>query len=274
MNALRVLVTGASSGIGRACAMHLTARGHTVIGGVRREADGDALRRATSGRLTPLRLDVTDPSSLAAAVSALQDAPLDGLVNSAGIAVIGPLELVDLAAVRAEFEVNVLGTLSVIQAFLPRLRAAKGRIVTIGSIAGRSALPGSGAYDASKFAIEGLTDALRMELRPLGVGVSLIEPGAIATPMWDKSRADLAGLRARTPPELVAAYGPLLATIERESERSERSAIDPDAVVRVVEHALTARRPRSRYPVGRDAWFWLMLNLLPDRLRDGLILRA
>jgi NAD(P)-dependent dehydrogenase (short-subunit alcohol dehydrogenase family) len=272
MNIPRVVVTGASSGIGRACAIRLAELGYEVYAGVRRETDGAALRAAAPERITPLMLDVSEGEAIRAAVAAVGPRPLAGLVNSAGVAVIGPLELLELDDVRHGFEVNVTGLLAVIQAFLPLLRLERGRIVNVGSIAGRSALPGTGAYDATKFAIEALTDALRMEMRPFGISVSVVEPGAVATPIWRKTEEDLHAVKTRTPADRYRLYEDLMAKMVAESARAQRSAIAPAAVVRAIEHALRARRPRTRYPVGWDAWFWLLLNLLPDRARDRLIL--
>jgi NAD(P)-dependent dehydrogenase (short-subunit alcohol dehydrogenase family) len=268
----RIVVTGASSGIGRACALRFAEQGYEVFAGARSAAAADALRAIAPGRIRPLMLDVTDPAAITAAAAAVGGEPLAGLVNSAGMAVIGPLELVSLDDMRQQFEVNVLGLVAVTRAFLPALRTGRGRIVNIGSIAGRSALPGTGAYDATKFAIEALTDALRMELRDFHIAVAVIEPGAVATPIWGKTVADVETLKDRTPPENYRLYEVLMARVAKEASRSARAAAPVEAVVRAVEHAMTARRPKTRYPVGWDARFWLLLNLLPDSLRDRLIL--
>jgi NAD(P)-dependent dehydrogenase (short-subunit alcohol dehydrogenase family) len=173
---------------------------------------------------------------------------------------------------RKQFEVNVIGLVAVTQAFLPLLRRGRGRIVNVGSIAGRSALPGSGAYDSSKFAIEAITDALRMELHPWGITVSLIEAGAVATPIWEKSLREVEDLKARVGPERYAMYSGLMDAVREEARQSVRTALPVAAVVKAVEHAMTARKPKTRYVLGRDAWLWLALNLLPDRWRDWLIL--
>jgi NAD(P)-dependent dehydrogenase (short-subunit alcohol dehydrogenase family) len=269
----RIVVTGASTGIGRACAERFAELGYEVFAGVRSAADGEAVRASSPEHIRPVRLDVTDPASIAAALAAVGPEPLAGLVNNAGIAVAGPLELVPLEDLRRQFEVNVVGLVAVTRAFLPLLRQRPpGRIVNIGSVAGRSALPGSGAYDASKFAIEAITDVLRMELHPWGVAVAIIEPGAVATPIWRKALDGAEALSSRAPPERYGLYRDLMAEIVRDVSQSARKAIPVDAVARAVEHAITARRPRTRYPVGLDAHLWLLLNLLPDRWRDGLIL--
>jgi NAD(P)-dependent dehydrogenase (short-subunit alcohol dehydrogenase family) len=267
-----ILVTGASSGIGRACAIRCAQLGYRTFAGVRRISDGDALKTHPSGKIEPVLLDVTRPESIDGALAAAGDQPLAGLVNNAGIAIVGPLELLSIDAWRKQFEVNVIGVVAVTQAFLPLLRRGRGRIVNIGSIAGRSALPGSGAYDSSKFAVEAITDVLRMELHGWGISVSLIEAGAVATPIWEKTLQDADDLSRQVAPDRFALYSGLMAVVRKEATESARKALPVAAVVKAVEHALTARKPRTRYLVGRDAWLWLLLNLLPDRWRDRLIL--
>ena len=269
-----VVVTGASTGIGEACALQLDRMGFSVFAGVRREADGNALEQKASGRLTPVFIDVADEVSIASAVetvsAAVGDAGLAGLVNNAGIAVPAPIELVPLDALRRQLEVNVIGQVSVTQAFLPLVRNAQGRIVNMGSIAGRLAVPFLGPYCMSKFAMEAMTDALRVELRPWGIKVSLVEPGRIATPIWGKG--------ITTGHELMkdgaTLYGPLAAAIEGAVSKADGRGIHPDKVAEVVAHALTSRRPKTRYLVGLDAHIQATLaNLVPDWLLDGLIMR-
>jgi NAD(P)-dependent dehydrogenase (short-subunit alcohol dehydrogenase family) len=274
-----VLVTGASTGIGEACARRLDAMGWRVFAGVRREADAEALRRGASPRLTPVRLDVTEEAQVRAAAEAVAaaaggDAGLDGLVNNAGIVVAGPLECLPLAEVRAQLEVNVVGAVAVTQACLPLLRQARGRIVNIGSISGRSAAPFIGAYSASKFALEALTDSLRVELAPWGIEVAIVEPGAIATPIWVKSQALAERNLSTVDPGARALYEEAMAAMRRVVEEAARRAAPADRVADAVAHALTARRPRTRYLVGADARLQAALaRLLPDRLRDRLTAR-
>jgi NAD(P)-dependent dehydrogenase (short-subunit alcohol dehydrogenase family) len=269
----RILVTGASTGIGRACATRFARLGYTVLAGVRNTAAGDAIRTDSPENIRPVLLDVTRCESVADALASVGTEPLAGLVNNAGIAVTGPLELVPVEAWRAQFEVNVVGLVAITQAFLPLLLIGRGRIVNIGSIAGRSALPGSGPYDASKFAVEAISDSLRMELRASGIAVSLIEAGSVATPIWAKTRADAEKNRQRAAPATYDRYARLLANLDREAATSARKAISPDEVAKAVQHAMTARRPKARYLVGPDVGLWLFLNLLPDRWRDYLIMR-
>ena len=264
-----VLITGASTGIGAACALYLDARGFRVLAGVRNLADGDALRVRSSSRLTPVQLDVTDRDSLLAGEKKIRElvgeTGLGGLVNNAGIAVGGPLEVLPLDDLRRQFEVNVVGMLAVTQALLPLLRQARGRIVNIGSIAGRTAVPFVGAYSMSKSAVAAMTTALRLELDTWGIDVSLVEPGAIATPIWQKSTA-AADAFAGDP-----LYSKHIANIRRAVGEAERHAISADAVARAVEHALTARRPKTRYLVGVDARIRAgVAALLPQRMQDAL----
>jgi NAD(P)-dependent dehydrogenase (short-subunit alcohol dehydrogenase family) len=273
-----VLITGASKGIGRACALRLHRLGMRVLAGVRSERDGEALRAATSDLLVPLRLDVTSEDDIAAAASRVDALTggegLHGLVNNAGVAVAGPLEFLPPAELRRQLEINVVGQVAVTQALLPAIRRARGRIVLIGSVSGRSALPFTGAYAASKHALEAVADALRVELRPSGIDVVIVEPGVIATPIWATSIETGMRLRAAMPPELERLYGARLDGIRRRAERG-MGGLPPDVVARAVEHALTSRRPRTRYLVGRDARLRVALRLLlPDRWRDALIERA
>ncbi len=274
-----VVVTGASSGIGAACALHLDRLGFRVFAGIRKPADAEALRRQASDHLTPLSIDVADGLSVAAAAAAVAErvgaAGLGGLVNNAGIVVAGPLELLPIAEVRRQFEVNVIGQVAATQAFLPLLRRARGRIVNIGSISGRMATPFLGPYSASKFAMEALTDALRVEVQPWGIKVAIVEPGAIKTPLWDKSQAAGAALLKAAPAEGRDLYARAIEALQKAATRSEHAAIPADAVAQAVARALTARRPKTRYLVGRDARIQAaIVKLVPDKLRDHLIAKA
>ena len=271
-----VVVSGASSGIGEACALHLDRLGFYVFAGVRQEAAGLALKEKASSRLIPVMLDVTSAESIAAAVETIRTATngvLHGLVNNAGIVVAGPLEYVPIEEVRRQLEINVVGQVAITQAVLPLLRVARGRIVNIGSISGRSALPFMGPYSASKFALEAITDALRVELRPWNIGVSIIEPGAVATPIWERSVVAADEALKNLPPRLHELYGPVLSMMREGAVKSARDGIPAAAVVQAVVHALTARRPRSRYVMGHGTKALLVLERLPDGLRDWLIAR-
>jgi NAD(P)-dependent dehydrogenase (short-subunit alcohol dehydrogenase family) len=244
-----VLVTGASSGIGEATAIHLREVGFTPIAGVRKDEDAERLEGLG---LRTLKLDVTDSDRIAAASESLGDAPLAGLVNNAGIAVAAPLE------------------------FLPALRSARGRIVNVSSIGGRVALPLVGAYNASKFGLEGASDALRRELRSHGVDVILIEPGGVKTPIWKKGEALADEITEDLPPEAERLYGRLIARVRAETRRiDEELGSEPRAVAEAIATALTARRPRARYLVGSDArQRAVAAKLLPARVMDRMIGRA
>jgi NAD(P)-dependent dehydrogenase (short-subunit alcohol dehydrogenase family) len=273
-----VLVTGASTGIGRACTEHLDGLGFTVFAGVRKEADADSIRGSRSGGTKPLMLDVTQPESIAAAMRSVEEAApagLAGLVNNAGISVGGPLEFVAVEEWRRQLEVNLIGQVAMIQAALPALRSSRGRIVNMTSIGGRLASPFLGPYNASKFALEAVTDALRVELRQFGIEVAAVEPGAVVTPIWEKGRATAEQAIASMPPEAMLLYSAGMAAISTFIDQGERSGVQPLEVARAVEHALTAKRPKTRYVVGRDAKIRLALTrLLPTRAMDSLVART
>ena len=271
-----VVITGASSGIGAACAKHLDQLGFTVWAGVRRQADGDALVRVASPRLRVVMLDVTDPISVAEAGRTIAEetsgSGLAALVNNAGISVAGPLELLPLADVRMQFEVNVIGALAVTQALLPSLRLARGRLINISSIAGLAATPFLGAYCGSKFALEAMSDALRLELAPWGITVSLIEPGAIQSQIWQRATMSATRTLGEVAPESLALYAQPLGRMQKVIAGAAARAIPADEVARTVARALTASRPRTRYLVGHDARFRALLRrILPDRVQDRLL---
>lgn len=267
-----VVVTGASSGIGRATALLLDARGWTVFAGVRRSADAQSLAVAASERLVPLMLDVSKEPDIAAAAQTVRDRgiPLAGLVNNAGIAAAAPLEAVPIDELRHQLEVNVVGQVAVTQAMLPMLRATEGRIVNVTSVGGLVAGPMLGPYHASKFAFEAITDTLRNELAPWGIEVIAIEPGAIATPIWATSAA--AADRMNLPAEAIERYRKPIAAARASAANASKHGLPPEKVAGVIERALTTRRPRTRYPVGTDAKAvaWLLAGL-PDRLRDRIV---
>ena len=269
-----VLVTGASTGIGKACALHLDRLGFTVFAGVRKEVDGESLQAEAPG-IRPLIIDVTDAGTIAAAAANIRATVgsdgLYGLVNNAGITVVGPLESVPVEDLRIQFEVNVIGQITVTQAFLPLLRQARGRIVNMGSIFGLMSLPYVGAYAGSKYALEAMTDAMRFELAPWGIEVAIIEPGRIATPIFDKSMGAMEDWQARDD-EVHALYAASMAATLKVTANLAKTCASPHHVARAVAHALTARRPKTRYKVGRDVRFWTPIRRrLPDRLCDWVI---
>jgi len=274
-----IVITGASTGIGAACALDLDQRGFRVFAGVRKEADAQRLRQQASERMVPLMLDVTDAEAIAAAVETVAadvgPAGLFGLINNAGIVVPGPLELVPIDKLRMQMEVNVLGQIAMIQAFLPLLRAARGRIINMSSISGRVAAPYLGPYCGSKFALEAFSDALRLELRNWGIKVVLVEPGSVATPIWQKSREAADEASGQINADAVALYEADLDALRRVTQKIADNAMPVEKVLRAVRHALYARRPRTRYPVGTEARLtYRFLRFLPDRLRDRVIRRG
>lgn len=272
-----VLITGASTGIGAACAVHFDRKGWKVYAGVRKDADGEQLRNKGSANLTPVLIDVTDQAQIDAVAKQIEgdSGRLDGLVNNAGIGRGGPLEYLDLDEWRDQLEVNVIGQIAVTKAMLPLIRAAKGRITFIGSIGGRIGSPLMGPYNASKFAIEGIGHALRQELKPRGVHVSVIEPGAIKTEIWSKAEDTIERLRSELPAIGLEEYAEVMAAFEQGLAMNAKNGISADAVAKAVDHALTAKRPRTRYLVGKDAKaVGTLSRFLPDRAIDTIVAKV
>jgi NAD(P)-dependent dehydrogenase (short-subunit alcohol dehydrogenase family) len=259
------IVTGASSGIGQACAVRLARAGWRVLAGVRREGE------APEGT-EELLLDVTDAEQIRDAAERVDE--LNGLVNNAGIALGSPLELVPVDQLRHQLEVNLVGQVAVTQALLPALRRAKGRIVFMGSIAGRSALPFLAPYAASKHALEAVADSLRLELKPFGIPVSIVEPGSIRTAIWGRSAARADELAATMDSEVAELYAERVAAFRSVALKRGEGGAPADRVAEVVEEALTAERPHARYLVGRDAKLRAGFERLPDRLRDRIYERV
>jgi NAD(P)-dependent dehydrogenase (short-subunit alcohol dehydrogenase family) len=278
------LITGASTGIGRATTLRLAAGGWTVFAGVRDPAAGERLlAEAAAGQVIPLTLDVTDAGQIEQARVRIQEETaraggpqggrIDALINNAGIGVGGPLELVSPEDLRMQFEVNVFGQVAVTRALLPALRAAQGRIVLVSSIGGRVSVPYNGPYAASKHAIEALGDALRGELYSSNIHVSLVEPGSVKTPIWSKARDTADGLEI--PPELQGEYGRVPVAFAKVLTDTERRGVSPEQVAATIERALTARRPRARYLVGRDARGMVLAHaLLPTGAFDRVLRRV
>ncbi|GAC1659999.1 MAG: SDR family oxidoreductase [Candidatus Elarobacter sp.] len=270
-----MLVTGASTGIGADTAALLAREGFIAFAGVRNDAD--AARVATlHDNVRPVRLDVTDRASIDAAARAVEASGhvLRGVVGNAGIAVAGPLEFLPVDELRRQFEINVFGALAVAQAFLPQLRASRGRIVFVGSISGRLSVPFIAPYSASKFALRALADALRVELRPAGIAVALVEPGSVKTPIWRKGRESRAALLALLPPQALEYYGAQIEAVFAQTEREERAGMPVERVSRAILHALTARKPRASYLLGVPARVGGVLAVLPPALRDRALRRS
>jgi NAD(P)-dependent dehydrogenase (short-subunit alcohol dehydrogenase family) len=286
------VITGASKGIGRATAVLLAQRGYSVFAGVRSTKDGDALGREAPGRITPIMLDVTKrgdrEAAMATVTSTVGDEGLYALVNNAGIAVAAPIEFVPIEDLELQFRVNVFGLVAVTQSCLPLLRrnaAARERrprgrgpgsraprVMNISSIGGRIAFSPSGPYTASKFALEAISDSLRLEVEPQGIRIIAVEPGTVATPLWDRALELGIAMRNKMPAEAMELYGRKLDQAERHARGAPDRGVPAERVAAVIARAADARRPRTRYLVGADAKLAARLVApLPDRLRDALL---
>jgi NAD(P)-dependent dehydrogenase (short-subunit alcohol dehydrogenase family) len=273
-----VLITGASTGIGEATALRLDEIGFRVFAGVRKEEDGERLRAKGSDRLRIIHpLDVTDADQIAAAARLIEDelagTPLSGIVNNAGIALGGPLEALPLDDLRKQLEVNTIAPVAVAQAFIPALRKSRGRIVNISSIGGRVPQPFVGPYVTSKFAVEAVNDVLRLELMGWDIDVIAIEPGTISTPIWEKGAAQVDEMLRKMTAEQRELYRKRLDTIPKVLERQDKRGVPPSKVADAIEHALTAKRPKTRYLVGDARMLLGLKTLLPTRLFDRLLYR-
>lgn len=274
-----VLITGASTGIGRATAVRLARGSWRVFATVRKDEDGERLAVEGKGRIQPIKLDVTNSKSIAAAAEELQgalgDGGLDALINNAGVGLTAPVEFTSAKAFRTIFEVNLFGQIAVIQAFLPLLRKARGRIVNIGSVADHLTPPFGGAMAASKAAFASMSAALRLELKPQQVDVVLIEPGSINTPAVDKTLGGIDRKIEDLGPDGAALYGSGMRSVAETFARMERAGSQPDVVAAVIERALNARTPKTRYPAGKESrkLTWLAWAL-PERLLDVAVLKT
>jgi NAD(P)-dependent dehydrogenase (short-subunit alcohol dehydrogenase family) len=270
-----VVVTGASTGIGRAIALALDANGYTVFAGVRKEEDGRALMTEASDALTPLLLDVTDDDAIANSVASVGEETggrLFGLVNNAGLSLNGPLELLPVSEIRKLFEVNVVGLLAVTRCFIPLLRKARGRLINISSGHGLLAIPDKSVYAASKFAVQAISDSLRLELRPFGVSVSNLVVGKVDTAVLGKILEERNKLAEAADPAVLELYAPLFEFFDREVK--DLPGIPPEEVAKVVVGALNARKPQAQYLVGPGALKMKNLSRLPRGLREGLMYKA
>ncbi len=270
-----ILISGASRGIGHATALRLAADGWQVYAGVRTEADGRRLAgEAGRERIVPVTLDVTDAAQIAALDERLPER-LDAVINNAGVVVDGPLEALSTDQVREQFEVNVFGAHALTRAVLPRIRSAAGRILFVSSVSGRVSTPMTGAYNGSKFALEGMADALRVELRPWGIRVILIEPNSTATDLWDKAPERVDEAAAGWDGTQQQLYARHLTGFRRTVKFVQRLAVPVEDVVGTIERALEVARPRARYPVGAQSRVQLALTAItPTRVNDAFLARA
>jgi NAD(P)-dependent dehydrogenase (short-subunit alcohol dehydrogenase family) len=277
--ACAAVVTGASTGIGRACALMLAGHGWRVYAGVRTDSAAEELRAAAgSATVVPVRLDVTEETDIAAVrdrvAGELNAGGLAGLVNNAGTTIPCPVEYLPLADFRRQLEINLTGHLAVTQAFLPLLRRPGGRIVNISSPGAKIAPPFMAPYVAAKSGLEGISGVLRHELRHAGIDVAVIEPGYVSTGMRHKLSRDTDAVLAALPAKAVDRYGAALRAVMAGVVEEAAHGADPDVVARAILHALTSPRPRTRYPAGPRAGRMLLLaRLLPDRLLDRLVAR-
>jgi NAD(P)-dependent dehydrogenase (short-subunit alcohol dehydrogenase family) len=267
-----VLVTGASTGIGRACARELSSRGFRVFAGVRKEEDAESVR---ADGLEPLMLDVADADAIARARETIErelgETPLAGIVNNAGVGVGGPIETLAIDDLRHQFEINTIAPVAVTQAFIPHLRRSRGRIVNMSSVGGRVGQPFLAPYSGSKFALEAISDSMRRELLPWGIHIALVEPGNVSTPIWDKGMARVEEVRSTATPETLRLYGRNIDRMEKLVKLADKRGVAPEKVARAVAHAMTSSRPRTRYLVGADARVQLAIDrVLPTRVADRL----
>jgi NAD(P)-dependent dehydrogenase (short-subunit alcohol dehydrogenase family) len=269
-----VLLTGASRGIGRATTLRLACAGWTVYATVRSAADGEELvAEAAGGAVHTLQLEVTSDEQIAALDKSLPER-LDAIVNNAGIVVSGPLETLSAADLREQFDVNVVGAVALTNLVLPRLRSSRGRIVFVSSLSGVISTPMTGAYNASKFALEAIADAWRLELRPWGIKVILVEPAMTDTDLWRKAPETLEAEAAEMSVEHRELYAEHLDGMRKTVPRMQKMAKPVDTVAAAIEKALTASRPRARYPVGADVRVQAALSgVTPDRVKDAAFAR-
>lgn len=270
-----VIVTGASTGIGFATTQLLAESGYVVYAGVRSPQDAQHVRTLHE-RVRAIHLDVTNAADIESARAgiAAEGCEVAALVNNAGIAVSGPLEYLPVDDIRRQFEVNTFAPIALTQAFLEPLRASRGRIVFVGSIAGRMAAPFVAPYGASKAALASLVDALRMELHDTGVGVSLLEFAAVKTPIWAKGRAAKDAMLERLPHRAHERYGSVVERVVALTQKEEATGMEPEHIAETVLHAIEAPRPRARYLIGGRASVQAVAAMLPPGLRDRLVRRA
>jgi NAD(P)-dependent dehydrogenase (short-subunit alcohol dehydrogenase family) len=270
-----VVVTGASTGIGAATARELARRGFHVLAGVRRERDADAIRGTG---VEPMIVDITNPDHIRALTTRVREdpkgRPIRALVNNAGIGVNVPVEVFAIEEWRRLFEVNLFGHVAVTQALLPALMRSKGRVVNISSVGGRIAMATYGPYAGTKFALEAVSDSLRREVAPSGVGVVVVEPGAIRTEMPGRAIRTAHELASNMTPEQRERYGALVQAIIAQTASHTDSGLPADAAAKVIAKAITARKPRTRYTVGREAALLNLVRMLPDRTLDRVLAAA
>ncbi|WP_405080988.1 SDR family NAD(P)-dependent oxidoreductase [Paenibacillus chitinolyticus] len=268
-----VVVTGTSSGIGRATAEQLAAEGFHVLAGVRRQEDADKIKRKN---IEPVILDVTAIDTLKALAERVEQDPLGrplrAVVNNAGIAVNAPLEMVPLDEFRRQIEVSVIGQVAVIQALTPALLNSGGRVVNIGSLGGKVSMPGFGIYSAAKYAMEAINDSLRREMSSFGFKVIMITPGGVSTGLSEQGITTAERLAKLMTPDQHRRHDRLFDAVKAQAETWATDGIRPEKVAAVVSRAIHVSKPRTRYTVGRDsALLTRLVRILPDRLLDRML---
>ncbi len=273
-----ILVTGTSTGLGQACAIEFLKHGYGVYAGLRNtNSFPDWTKSFSQDILRPIQLDIEKPSEITAAAQRisreLSGDELVGLINNAGICVAGPLEAISTRDLETQMRVNWLGPIELTQQVFPLLRKSRGRIINVGSAAGRIALPFLGAYASSKFAMEAWSDSLRREVKPQGVGVVLLEIGSISTPIWDKLRAVAEGTLANASDEAKALYGESLQRFLQLNEReTAQRKTTPEDVAKTAFEAMTTKAPKARYRIGLDAKVsGLVTGVIPDSWLDRIL---
>lgn len=266
-----ILITGSSSGIGRSTALLLARKGHTVFAGVRNSKDGEDLKKENS-KIIPVILDVCKEDQIQKAFEQISAHGLDALINNAGIAIGGPLEFIKIEDFRNQMEINVIGQVAVTQKFLPLLTKSRGRIVFVGSMSGFFTWPLFSPYSASKHALEAVADALRREVRDIGVKVVLVQPGAIKTSIWDKGQDYVQKIRKSLPERAEKVYGPVMKLVEKRISWASKNGVKPDLVAEVILDSIKSKNPKARYLVGKDARIAkTMSRWIPDRTMDKMI---
>jgi short-subunit dehydrogenase len=269
-----VLITGSSTGIGRACALYLDKKGYKVYAGIRKESDSESLKSESSELLTPIILDVTDIKSIENSYKFINDDStheLFGIVNNAGIGISGVLEAISVNDVRNLMEVNVIGLMAVTKTFIPLVKSTKGRIINIGSTSSFFSSPGASAYSASKFAVRAISDSLRLELKHLGITVSLVAPGAVESEIWNKSKSYKEKVRQSVSPDILKDYSTIINFGDKLLDKIK--PIPAIVVAKTVEHAITSKKPKRYYLVGSDCKAAVRASKLPKILLDSIILK-
>ncbi len=271
-----VVITGTSSGIGNATAKELANRGYYVLAGVRREIDADDIR---SENIEPIILDITNKSHIENLIKRIKGDPenrsLRALINNAAIEINAPLEVLALSEWKRQFDVNLFGQVAMIQALLPALFQSCGTIINISSIGGKAAMAGYGPYASTKFALEGLSDALRRELKPFGVKVIVIEPGGVISPMSLQVRSKAEKITNEMTPEHRNRYGAMMYAMVSLAESYIKNAVSAEKAGEIIANTLSKRKPRTRYTIGRDAAMVRFMNwALPDSWLDNLVART